>query len=87
MEFLLTGQAIGNPFFAAPGIPQDRAALLKTAFMRAVSDPGFAADAQKQLLVVGPISGDQLLDILQRAYSTAPALRKRAQDIYNAAQN
>jgi tripartite-type tricarboxylate transporter receptor subunit TctC len=87
LEYLLTGQSIGNPFIAAPGIPQDRASYLKKAFMSVVTDPGFLADAKKQLLVVGPVTGEQLEEIVERAYSTPPELRNRAQDIYNSAQN
>ena len=86
-EYLLTSQLIGNPFFAAPGIPQDRAALLKDAFWKTVNDPDFVADAKAQLLVVGPIGADELKRIVERAYSTPPELRQRARAIYDSAQN
>jgi tripartite-type tricarboxylate transporter receptor subunit TctC len=82
LQYLLTGQAIGNPFIAAPGIPTGRAAVLKKAFLSAVTDPAFVADAKKQLLVVGPVSSEELQHIIERAYSTPLQLRKRAQDIY-----
>jgi tripartite-type tricarboxylate transporter receptor subunit TctC len=82
LQYLLTGQAIGNPFIAAPGIPADRAAVLKEAFMSAVTDPAFVADAKNQLLVIGPVGGEELLHVVERAYSTTTQLRKRAQDIY-----
>jgi tripartite-type tricarboxylate transporter receptor subunit TctC len=87
IQFLLTGQLIGNPFIAAGDIPPDRAAYLKQIFMSAVTDPEFAVEAKKQLLVVGPVDGDELLAIMKRAYATPPELRKRALDIYNSAQN
>lgn len=87
IQFLLTGQLIGNPFLAASDIPADRAAYLKKVFMSAVKDPDFATEAKKQLLVVGPVDGDELVAIMKKAYATPPELRKRALDIYNSAQN
>jgi tripartite-type tricarboxylate transporter receptor subunit TctC len=86
MEFLFTGQQIGSPFIAAPGIPADRAAALKEAFMKTMADPQFLVDAKKQSLNIDPLAGDDMLKVMQRAYATAPELRKRALDIYNAAQ-
>jgi tripartite-type tricarboxylate transporter receptor subunit TctC len=83
LQYLLTGQAIGNPFIAAPGIPADRAAQLKKAFMSALTDPALVADAKGQLLVIGPVGGDELQHVVERAYATPPQLRKRAQDIYS----
>jgi hypothetical protein len=38
------------------------------------------------LLVVGPVSGEELQHIIERAYSTSPQLRKRAQDIYGSSR-
>jgi tripartite-type tricarboxylate transporter receptor subunit TctC len=86
MTFLFTGQLIGNPFIAAPGIPADRAAALKEAFMKTMADPQFLADAKKQSLVIGPQPGEELLRIMQQAYATPDDLKKRALDIYNSAQ-
>jgi tripartite-type tricarboxylate transporter receptor subunit TctC len=86
MQFLFTGQLIGNPFVAAPGIPADRAAALRDAFMKTMKDPQFMSDANTQLLNLDPLPGDDMLKVMQRAYATPVVLRQRALDIYNSAQ-
>src|SRR4029078_5762167 len=41
----LAGQALGRPFAAPPGIPDDRKAALRKAFDETMKDPEFVAEA------------------------------------------
>ncbi|MGE3645111.1 MAG: Bug family tripartite tricarboxylate transporter substrate binding protein [Beijerinckiaceae bacterium] len=65
-----------SPFFmalpvAAPvGIPAERVAALKAAFVAMGKDPAFLGEAKKINYVVDPISGDAVLDIVKEAAKT-----------------
>ncbi len=39
--------AAGRPFITTPGVPADRVKILRTAFKKALSDPGLVADAKR----------------------------------------
>src|SRR5205809_2989894 len=43
-------QPMGRPFLAPPGIPAERTAALRNAFMDAMKDPGFLAEAERMKL-------------------------------------
>lgn len=56
---------------AAPGsVPKDRVAALKAAFNAMGKDPGFLSDAKKMNFIVDPISGDEVLAVIERAAKT-----------------
>ena len=54
------GNIFERTFLLPPGVPKDRAELLKRAFARTMEDPEFLADANKAKLGVAPVSGDEL---------------------------
>jgi tripartite-type tricarboxylate transporter receptor subunit TctC len=58
------------PFLAPAGIPQDRAAALRGAFMAMVKDREFLADAERSRLDITPIDGDAVRAILTRMAAT-----------------
>jgi tripartite-type tricarboxylate transporter receptor subunit TctC len=58
------------PFLAPAGIPQDRAAALRAAFMTMVRDREFLADAVRSKLDITPIDGDAVRAILTRMAAT-----------------
>jgi tripartite-type tricarboxylate transporter receptor subunit TctC len=47
---------LGHAFFAPPGVPADRLAALRTAFVKSMNDPGFQQAAKKAGLYFGPES-------------------------------
>lgn len=75
---IAVNNGLGRPFFLAPGIPADRVALLKEAFVKAVADPEFIEDAKRSRLDVSPLSGDEVRDIVLQAYSFPPQIVARA---------
>ena len=70
LVFVYSGQGIGRPFVAPPGMPADRVKMLQAAFDATMKDPEFIADAAKQKLEVEPVPGDRLAAILKSIYAT-----------------
>jgi tripartite-type tricarboxylate transporter receptor subunit TctC len=66
----LAGQYLGRPFFAPPGIPEDRKAALRAAFDATMRDPDFIAEALKARLEVNPVSGAEIDRLLAEVYAT-----------------
>lgn len=58
------------PFVAPPGLPADRAAALREAFMKMVKDKEFLGDAAKLRLDISPIDGAAVDAIVARAMKT-----------------
>ena len=54
------GNIFERTFLLPPGVPKDRAALLKQAFEKTMQDAEFLADAGKAKLGVAPIAGEEL---------------------------
>jgi tripartite-type tricarboxylate transporter receptor subunit TctC len=54
------GNIFERTFLLPPGVPKDRAQLLKQAFASTMKDTEFLADAGKARLGVAPISGEEL---------------------------
>jgi tripartite-type tricarboxylate transporter receptor subunit TctC len=68
---------LGRPFLAPPGLPEDRAAALRKAFMDTMKDKTFLAEAQKANLEITPLSGEAVQKIIAGAASTPPAILKK----------
>ena len=58
------------PFAAPPGVPADRAAALKAAFMKTMADPAFLDDAKKIGIDVSAIDGDAVRKLIVDAGAT-----------------
>ena len=62
--------ALGAPFLAPPGIPRERAALLRQAFDATMADPALLAEARRSNLEIAPISGADLERLIAEVYRT-----------------
>ena len=65
------------PFLAPAGIPADRAAALKSAFMAMVKDREFLADAERVKLDITPIDGEAVRAIIAKMQMTPRAVIER----------
>ena len=74
----LAGQYLGRPFFAPPGIPEDRKAALRAAFDATMRDPDFIAEALKARLEVNPVSGAEIDRLLAEVYATPKDVIEKA---------
>jgi tripartite-type tricarboxylate transporter receptor subunit TctC len=70
MELVFSRQTMGRPFMGAPGVPQDRVAALRTAFMATLSSAPFKAFADKAGLEINPVSGEDVQALVERVRKT-----------------
>jgi tripartite-type tricarboxylate transporter receptor subunit TctC len=69
---------IGRPYVLPPGVPEDRAAAIKTAMRATFADPAFLADArQAGLQVDAPQSAEDVQAIVDRVYKMPPRVIER----------
>jgi tripartite-type tricarboxylate transporter receptor subunit TctC len=68
----------GRPFVLPPGVPADRVAALRKAFVVALNDKALRAEADKMQFDVDPMSGDELQKLVADLYDTPPRLVERA---------
>ena len=60
-KILLLGSGeLGRPVVTSPGVPPDRAKILRDAFMKAMADPALLAAAAKNRLEITQVSGEEL---------------------------
>ena len=60
LEFIEAPLSIAYPIALPPGVPADRAALMRKAFESAWMDPGYKADIEKQRLSYSPKFGERV---------------------------
>ena len=70
LGLLGSGQDIGRALVAEPGIPADRAAALRKAFMEAMADPAWIAEARSRNLGLDALSGEEVQAIVAGAAAT-----------------
>jgi tripartite-type tricarboxylate transporter receptor subunit TctC len=80
LELFSAASVIGRSLMAPPGIPDDRAAMLRKAFQLMIKDPQFLADADKMRLDIDALSGEQLQQVIT-AMKTSSAVRARARAV------
>jgi tripartite-type tricarboxylate transporter receptor subunit TctC len=81
LEAFLARQETGKPYFAPPGVPADRLAILRTAFDKAVNNPEFVAECIKSDLDVDdPMTGQEIEKFVAEMAKTPPELAKRIEN-------
>src|SRR6476620_10771410 len=82
-KLVFARQPMGRPFLAPTGVPAERTATLRKAFMDTIKDPGFLAEAEKMKLDINPVSGEAVQAILQDVYQTPKSIAAAVADILN----
>ncbi len=77
-ELVVLPQEFGRPFIAPPGIPADRAAAMIKAFSETLTDPAFLADAAKIRLSLDPLTGEEIMRLLDEAHKAPKDVIDRA---------
>ncbi len=77
LELVLTQQVMAWPVVAPPGVPARRVQALRNAFDESMADPEFRAEAARQKLVINPVSGAKIAELLNRVYATPKELLHR----------
>jgi tripartite-type tricarboxylate transporter receptor subunit TctC len=86
MELIYSSEIFGRPYILPPGVPADRVAALRKAFMDALRDPELRTEGEKLGLDLDPIAGEELQKIAEKIYATPPDIVERAKQavIYKA---
>lgn len=74
LELVFARQVMGRPFAAPPEVPEDRVEALRAAFLATMEDPEFLAEAAAADLEITPVSGQEIQEIVTRAYESPEAV-------------
>jgi tripartite-type tricarboxylate transporter receptor subunit TctC len=80
-KFMSYAVSIARPLAAPPGVPPDRVDILRRAFDETMKDPDFLADAEKQLLDIDPLTGEQVQNVVTDVLATPKPVRNHIQTI------
>lgn len=81
LEFAFAPQAVAWALAGPPGIPADRLAALRKAFMATMKDESFLADARKLKLDVDPAPAEEVVAVINSMYTAPPAAIAKLRDI------
>ena len=81
LEFLLAREVMGRPFVAPPGIPADRAKVLRDAFNATMTDPEFLKDAARGNVEVNLVTAEEVNTLLKEAAALPSAVIERARQV------
>jgi tripartite-type tricarboxylate transporter receptor subunit TctC len=80
MELIYSSETFGRPYMLGPGVPEDRVAALRQAFMAAMADKDLLAEAQRIGLAVDPISGGDLQKLAGDIFATPLPFVEKVKD-------
>ena len=75
---IYSSETFGRPYMMSPGVPAERVAALRKAFMTTMRDPELLAEAQKIGLVIDPISGEDLQALAEKIFATPATVVEQA---------
>jgi tripartite-type tricarboxylate transporter receptor subunit TctC len=74
-------QVVARATYMAPGVPDERVAAIRAAFMKTLADPDLKADAEKAKLELNPVSGEQFQASMAQILATPDPLKARLKAI------
>jgi tripartite-type tricarboxylate transporter receptor subunit TctC len=81
LRLVFARQVMAWPYLAPPGVPADRAAALRRAFLATMNDKDFLADAERSRLEIRPVGGEDIQRLVTQVYGTPSAVARRAADL------
>ena len=69
LEVLCAPSATGYPSFMGPGVPVERLAAVRKAYVQSLKDPEFIDVIQREGLDLDPIPADELADVIRGIYA------------------
>jgi tripartite-type tricarboxylate transporter receptor subunit TctC len=79
LRIIFGRQVLGRPYAAPPGVPGDRVAALRKAFMETMTDREFLAEVERAKFEITAVSGEKIQSLVQEIYAvTPPAVAARA---------
>jgi tripartite-type tricarboxylate transporter receptor subunit TctC len=70
LELVFAPLLPGRPYITAPGVPPERLKALQDAFMAAMEDKDYRAEAEKHGMEITPRSGTEVYSVIKRGYDT-----------------
>jgi tripartite-type tricarboxylate transporter receptor subunit TctC len=70
IRLVFARQVVAWPYVAPPGVPADRTAALRKAFLDTMKDKDFLADAEKAKLEIMPVAGEEIQKLITELYAT-----------------
>ncbi len=77
VNFMQLSERVGMAFWLRPEVPRERVEILRTAFMKAMSDPAVQAEGARRGAPISPIPGAKLNQMVADAYKTPKATLDR----------
>jgi tripartite-type tricarboxylate transporter receptor subunit TctC len=77
-ELLYSQGIFGRPYVLPPGVPADRVAALRKAFMATMRDETLRGEAEKMKLDLDPIPGEDLQVLVAKLFALPPPIVARA---------
>jgi tripartite-type tricarboxylate transporter receptor subunit TctC len=81
LKLIVSRQTIARPFAAPPGVPAERARLLRAAFDATMQDAEFLDDARRLTLDVDPVGGAEVETLLKEIYASPREVVKLATEL------
>ena len=78
MELIYSQNVFGRPYVLPPGVPGERVAALRAAFMAALTDKDLLEEAAKMRFEVGAQSGEDLQAMTARLFALPARISERA---------
>jgi tripartite-type tricarboxylate transporter receptor subunit TctC len=86
LDLFTQAEKVGRSWTAPPGLPAERVAELRLAFMATMKDPAFLSDAGRMGVALDPLPGDELQVIIQKSFAFSPAIVARAEALIHKAE-
>lgn len=83
LRVVTAGSDLGRPFAVAPGVPADRVAALRKAFVEMTKDPAFLKEAKALKVDIDPVSHQELKQVIDDLFAVPEDLKARARKYFN----
>lgn len=71
-QVILSGDELGRPMIAPPGVPADRIKILREAYNKALKDPELIAEVTKSRLDMDPSTGEEIEVLIREIMDQPP---------------
>jgi hypothetical protein len=78
VDLVVSGTELGRPLAFAGGVPADRVAAMRKAFMDTMKDADFMQEAAKLQIEVDPVTGEHMQKVVADVLATPKHLAERA---------
>jgi tripartite-type tricarboxylate transporter receptor subunit TctC len=80
LELVYSQGVFGRPYVLPPGVPEDRVAALRKAFLAALADKALLDEAANMKLDIDATSGDDLQALVAKLFALPPSVAARAKE-------